>query len=488
MGAMITVHVPRLTTKTHLVVNPKSEIHNPKSEMSIRTRLTLWYTGILAISLILLGAIVFAVFATNLVAGLDRTLRDTADRVISAARVRSLFDVRVITLPELDVFGSNVYIEVIDLDEQIARKSANLQSFSQALDDTGLQRTKNTHQPIIRNVKTGGAHLRVLTMPLLVNDEPVGYLQVGTLQDPVDNALRQLLLVLVVGGVVAMLVSAVVGRLLAAQALRPIDNITRTALAISRADDLDKRISRVGPQDEVGRLATTFNIMLDRLEGLFRGQQRFIADISHELRTPLTTIRGNVDLLRRMNNVDRPSLDAIQAETERMTRMVGDLLLLAQADAGLPIRRERVELDTLMLEVFRQARLLNDGIEISISEEDQATILGDCDRIKQLLINLVDNAIKYTPQGGKVVLGLRRADGWAALTITDSGIGIPPQDLAHIFERFYRVDKARSRAAGGAGLGLSIVQWIVQAHGGRIDVQSEPGKGTTFTVWLPLAA
>jgi heavy metal sensor kinase len=485
---MITVHTPRLLSKTHLVVNPKSETKNPKSEMSIRTRLTLWYTGILAISLILLGAIVFAVFATNLVAGLDSTLRDTADRVISAARVRSLFDIRVITLPELDVFGSNVYIEVIDLDEQIARKSANLQSFSQALDPTGLQRTKNAHQPIIRNVQTGGAHLRVLTLPLLVNDEPVGYLQVGTLQDPVDNALRQLLLVLVVGGVVAILVSAVVGRLLAAQALRPIDNITRTALAISRADDLDKRISRVGPQDEVGRLATTFNIMLDRLEGLFRAQQRFIADISHELRTPLTTIRGNVDLLRRMNNVDKPSLDAIQAETERMTRMVGDLLLLAQADAGLPIRRERVELDTLMLEVFRQARLLNDGIEISISEEDQATILGDCDRIKQLLINLVDNAIKYTPQGGKVVLGLRRADGWAALTITDSGIGIPPQDLAHIFERFYRVDKARSRAAGGAGLGLSIVQWIVQAHGGRIDVQSEPGKGTTFTVWLPLAA
>jgi two-component system, OmpR family, sensor kinase len=468
----------------------QSEIGNQKSEihkMSIRTRLTLWYTGVLTISLILLGAIVFAVFATNLVAGLDRTLHDTADRVISTARVRSLFDVRVITLPELDVFGSNVYIEVVDLNGQIAGKSANLQRFSQILDDTGLRLTENVRQPVTRNVLTGGAHLRVLTVPLLVNEEPVGYLQVGTLQDAVDNALRQLRLVLVVGGAAAILGSAVVGRLLAAQALRPIDAITRTALAISRADDLGKRISRVGPQDEVGRLATTFNIMLDRLEGLFRAQQRFIADISHELRTPLTTIRGNVDLLRRMNNVDKPSLDAMQAETERMTRMVGDLLLLAQADAGLPIRRERVELDTLMLEVFRQARLLADGIEVSIREEDQATILGDGDRIKQLMLNLVDNAIKYTSKGGKVTLGLRRADGWAALTIADTGIGIPPQDLPHVFERFYRVDKARSRAAGGTGLGLSIVQWIAQAHGGRIDVQSELGKGTTFTVWLPLA-
>jgi len=304
----------------------------------------------------------------------------------------------------------------------------------------------------------------------------------------VDNALRLLLLVRVGGGLVAILASAVVGRLLAAQALRPIDTITQTALAISRADDLDKRIAQVGPQDEVGRLATTFNVMLDRLEGLFRAQQRFIADISHELRSPLTTIRGNVDLLQRMNCVDKPSLDAIRAESERMTRLVGDLMLLAQADAGQPIRRERVELDTLMLEVFRQVRPLTEGIELSIGEEDQATVLGDPDRLKQLLLNLVDNAIKYTPHGGRVTLGLRRAEGWAVLSVADTGVGIPAKDLPHIFERFYRVDKARSRAAGGSGLGLSIVQWIVQAHGGRIEARSEPGQGTVFTAWLPLAA
>jgi two-component system OmpR family sensor kinase len=258
-------------------------------------------------------------------------------------------------------------------------------------------------------------------------------------------------------------------------------------LAISRADDLDKRIPQVGPPDEVGRLTETFNIMLDRLERLFRGQQRFIADISHELRNPLTTIRGNVDLMRRMNDVDLASLDAIQAESERMTRMVGDLLLLAQADAGLPIRRERVELDTLMLQIYRQVRPLAEGIELVIGVEDQAAILGDPDRIKQLLLNLVDNAIKYTPKGGKVTLGLQRVEGWAQLSVADTGVGIPTQDLSHIFERFYRVDKARSRAAGGTGLGLSIVEWIVEAHGGKIDVQSEMGKGTTFVVWLPLA-
>ena len=455
--------------------------------MSIRTRLTLWYTVILTLFIVGFGAIVYTVLAFNLTAGLDRTLSNTAGQVISGSRVRSFLDVQVITMPELNVFGSNVYIEAIQQNGQIARKSFNLQQFSEVLDKGGLEWADSRHQPITRNVLTGGARLRVLTVPLLVDDQLAGYLQVGALRDPVDNALGLLLVVLIVGGLGAIVASSIVGRLLAAQALRPMDTITQTALAISRADDLDKRIPQVGPQDEVGRLAQTFNIMLDRLERLFRAQQRFIADISHELRTPLTTIRGNVDLMRRMDCLDRPSLDAIQAESDRVIRLVGDLLLLAQADAGQTIRREKVELDTVMLEVFRQTRPLAEGIELIIGEEDQAVILGDADRIKQLMINLVDNAIKYTPQGGRVTLGLRHTEREAVLTVADTGMGIPAEDLAHIFERFYRVDKARSRTAGGTGLGLSIVQWIAQAHGGRIDVQSEIGKGTTFTVRLPLA-
>jgi signal transduction histidine kinase len=218
--------------------------------------------------------------------------------------------------------------------------------------------------------------------------------------------------------------------------------------------------------------------MLDRLEKLFRAQQRLIADISHELRSPLTTIRGNVDLLRRMNCVDEPSLDAIQAESERMTRLVGDLLLLAQADAGQSLRRERVELDTILLQVFRQVRPLAEGIEMTIGEEDQATILGDPDRLKQLLLNLVDNAIKYTPKGGQVTLGLRRAQDRAALSVADTGVGIPAEDLPRIFERFYKADRARS--GGGTGLGLAIAKHIVQGHGGRIWAESVEGQGSTF--------
>jgi signal transduction histidine kinase len=261
-------------------------------------------------------------------------------------------------------------------------------------------------------------------------------------------------------------------------------------LKITRADDLSRRIPMDGaPQDEVGRLGMAFNESLERLERLFNAQRRFLADVSHELRTPLTAIRGNVDLLRRMGGADPTSLDAIQSEAERMSRLVGDLLLLAQADSGnLPLARDRVELDTLLLEVFREAQMLAAGVHVSIGEIDQAVVIGDRDRLKQLLLNLVSNAVTYTPEGGRVTLGLARVNEFARIAVSDTGVGIPPDELPHIFDRFYRVDKARSRLMGGAGLGLSIAQRIAHLHGGRLEAMSEgEGKGTTFCVWLPLA-
>ncbi|MER3514484.1 MAG: two-component sensor histidine kinase, partial [Chloroflexota bacterium] len=294
----------------------------------------------------------------------------------------------------------------------------------------------------------------MLTYPLIVEDsgQLVGYLQIASPPlTTVDQARRDLLTILALGIVLAIALSALVGAMLARQALRPIDTIIETALTISRADDLERRIIYNGPPDEIGRLVAAFNEMLERLEKLFRAQQRFLADISHELRTPLTAIRGNVDLIRRFGP-DPESLDAIQDEAERMTRLVGDLLLLAKAEAGnLSLAYEPVELDTLMLEVYRHARILGSGLDIKIGEEDQVTVLGDADKLKQLLLNLVDNAIKYTPKGGQITLGLAREDGWARLTVADTGVGIPPEHLPHIFERFYRVDRARSRGGGGAG-------------------------------------
>jgi signal transduction histidine kinase len=269
------------------------------------------------------------------------------------------------------------------------------------------------------------------------------------------------------------------------------DRVTKTARSISRSGDLGRRLEQPRTLDEVGRLAQTFNEMLARIEGLFRAQQRFVADVSHELRSPLTAIRGNLDLLER-GAADDPAarqeaLGAMDVEVQHMSRLVADLLTLARADAGVPIEKQPVELDTILLDVYRHARLTAQGVTISIANEDQVTVQGDPDRLKQLFLNLTDNALKYTPAGGRVTLAWERADGWVRVAVADTGIGIAPENLPHLFERFYRADKARSREQGGTGLGLAIAKWIAEAHGGKILVESQVGKGSTFTVLLPLA-
>jgi signal transduction histidine kinase len=190
--------------------------------------------------------------------------------------------------------------------------------------------------------------------------------------------------------------------------------------------------------------------------------------------------------MRRMGELETDSLDVVQDELQRMTRLVDDLLLLARADTGaLPIQREAVELDNVFLDVCRQLQSIEQPVALTIMEVDQVTVIGDGDRLKQLVINLVDNAIKYTPSGGEVFLSLSKFDSVAEIVVQDNGLGIPPEDLPHIFDRFYRVDKARSRKMGGSGLGLSIARWIVEAHGGDIRVESQMGQGSAFIVTLP---
>jgi signal transduction histidine kinase len=181
-------------------------------------------------------------------------------------------------------------------------------------------------------------------------------------------------------------------------------------------------------------------------------------------------------------------LSDIRGEAERLARLVGELLLLARADAGQPLGRDRVALDDVLVETVRGARPLADGVELGIAALEPATVLGDRDRLKQLLLILVENALRYTPRGGRARVALRRRDGRAELEVADTGIGIAAADLPRVFDRFYRGDEARSRDAGGSGLGLAIARWIAEAHGGRIAVESRPGEGTTFTVSLPLAA
>jgi signal transduction histidine kinase len=291
-------------------------------------------------------------------------------------------------------------------------------------------------------------------------------------------------------GVSAILLSLLIGSLVLGRILKPLDDMTAVALRIHRANDLSRRFPDFGRSDEISRLALVLNQTLDRLESLFRTQQRLLTDVSHELRTPLTTIRGNIELMRRMGGPpNQEMLNDTQDEVARMTRLVDDLMLLARADAGgLPIQRKPVELDTVFLDVFRRMKPVAECVELSLEGMDQVCVLGDADRLKQLMLNLVDNGLKYTPPGGKVSMSLSKLNGVAQVIVADNGIGIAEDDLSLIFERFYRADKARTRIHGGSGLGLSIVRWLVEAHGGQISVDSELGEGTTFTVTLPVYA
>jgi signal transduction histidine kinase len=432
----------------------------------------------------------------NLNREINQSIGDVSEQVLNASRAISTEEgLTVVGIPPLNVFRtSSVYTQVWNTNGDLVDYSDNLAQMHKALDPEALASNTRT----FRDVTIDDVPIRVLTVPIEANDQIIGHLQVAASLEPLGEARENLLVIMLAGGVVALALSALSGYWLADRTLRPLEIITQTAEQITQADDLGRRIPYRGSGDELSRLVNTFNATLARLERLFHAQQRLVADVSHELRTPLTSIRGNVDLLRRMGGDDEESLQAIESEIGRMSRLVGDILLLAKADAGrLSLVEEPVELDTLLLEVYGQAKVLDaDGAKVSISLDDRATVMGDPDRLKQLLLNLVSNAVKYTTAGDTIELKLRRVNGkldnlsttvdWAEISVTDSGPGIPAEDLPHIFDRFYRVDRARARTQGGAGLGLSIARWIAQAHQGDLSVQSMEGRGATFIVRLPL--
>jgi signal transduction histidine kinase len=414
----------------------------------------------------------------------DQALADSANQIIRVARVGALG----VEAPNWDLF-QGTYVQMWGREGQLLMESLNIRGYNQPLDPAGLR----VGSPVYHNVPRENTRLRVLTIPLVVKDTDrvVATLQVGTNMDTVDAAQEVLMWILFIGTAISMAIAGLGGWFSTHQALAPLDSVTQTALQITRADDLSRRIPYTGPaDDEVGQLIHAFNQTLSRLENLFNTQRRFIADVGHELRTPLTVIKGNIGLMRRMDCSDDESIGSIDTEVDRLTRLVGDLLLLAQAESGkLPLAYAIVELDTLVLDVLNQMRVLaKDRLRLKLGEIDQVLVCGDQDRLKQVLVNLIGNAIKYTPEGGEIVVGLAKEEERARITVSDDGPGIPVEDLPHIFERFYRGEKSRTRSRDGKGfgLGLSIAYWIVRNHGGHIDVSSSAEQGTTFCVWLPL--
>jgi heavy metal sensor kinase len=456
--------------------------------LSIKLRLTLLYTLILILVLALFGYSVYVISRAALVDDVDRGLANIALKLREETKAFVLGDVAVLELPEeeLDVFQSATnFFVILNTRGEILARSQNLADYEILLDPGGMKA-----EDYYRTVYHEGRPLRVLTEPLSVERDGVrtlvGHLQVARLMEN-ESVLAQLRLILLLTGLAAVSLSLFLGAWLTHRLLKPLDDIAAVAIQIARADDLSRRLPDTGRRDEIGSLTMVLNQTLERLEHLFHARQRFLADVSHELRTPLTIIRGNMDLMRRMGVAEPEILDDAQDELERMTRLVDDLLLLARADTGgLPLNRQPVELDDIFLEVYRQVQNIETPVQVTIMEVDQVYVLGDSDRLKQLFLNLVDNAIKYTPAGGEVLMSLSKKDGNALVEIRDNGVGIPAEDLPRIFDRFYRVDKARTRNPGGSGLGLSIARWIAVAHGGNIYVESTVGEGSTFSVSLPI--
>jgi two-component system, OmpR family, sensor kinase len=464
--------------------------------MAIRRKLILLYSGLLAVMILLFGLIVFSVIRSTWVESVDSTLKETAQQVIQNSRVYPIREFGSqqslkIALPQLDIFrASSVFVQVwIQTDDgapRFASSSDNLDNFQDPLDRTTLGSTEENY----KNIIIDGTELRLLTSPmrLLGQSQLIGNVQVAASLQTVNQATNKLSLVMIFGGAMTVVGSLLLGMWLSNQTMKPIESIIEAAEGISTAQDLQKRLPWTGPDDELGQLVDVFNRLMDRLEHLFGVQRRLVADVSHELRTPLTAIRGNLDLVKRYG-MDSESLEAIESESDRMARLVNDLLLLARADYGsMQIELSQVDLDTVVTEVFKEAKILarDRALEIRLAAIEPVRMMGNSDRLKQLMLNLISNAIKFTSDGGTITLALRRAGNMAQLTVCDNGVGIPPQDLERIFDRFYQVDPARSREGegSGAGLGLAIAKWIAESHGGDIEVQSEVGKGTTFTVLL----
>lgn len=470
--------------------------------MSFRIRLTLAYTGFFALALLLLGWGIYFSVRQALLAGVNRDLWAATRQVRAIFNAGGLEPVRTPT-GELDLYLRSEFIQIFNnpnLGAQVFDPNGVLLNSTPNLDGRDLPLAASALQLGPDDVGTGlttthevdDVRIESLITPLVLqsNNRVVGYLQISRPLRDVETTLSTLTGILLGGGAIALVLTAAGAAVLSSRALTPIDQVTRTAQSIVRAEDLGQRVPVPPQQDELHRLAVTINELLERLERLFNAQRRFVADVSHELRTPLAAMQGNLEVLER-GGLDNPELarEAVadmRRETGRLIRMVNDLLLLAQSDAREQLRCEPVELDTLLLEVYRELRPLAGEVALRIGAEDQVMVQGDRDRLKQALLNLGVNALQYTPPGGYVTLGLEQRDGYALLTVADTGVGISEEDLPHIFDRFYRADRSRSRYSGGAGLGLSIVKRVAEAHNGYATVASTPGRGSTFAIWLPL--
>ena len=470
-----------------------------RKPFSLRTRLAFGYTAFFGAVLVLLGIGVVLTVRSELRAEMVRELQSSSELIQrdfddAGIRLGDYFNnqsflerTRPLSVEGLET--PSLYVQAASLAGQVVVTSASLKHQQLPLDPALRAAVLAGREQAIETI-VGDAPVLMLASPLRADSAIVGILVVAQPLREINRTIQLLGISLTLSSLIALLAALRGGAWLAERALVPVGQVAATARQIVRAEDLAQRVPAAQGSDELAQLTATVNEMLERLELLFSSQRRFVADVSHELRTPLTAMRGNLELLRRTSQHAPaeigPSLAAMEREVNRLVRMSSDLLLLAQADSGVHLRSEPVALDELVLEVVRDLAPLAQGLALRPAIAEQVEVMGDRDRLKQALLNMAANALQHTPPGGSVTLAVARAGSHARLEVRDTGVGIDSEALPYVFERFFRADRARSRAAGGAGLGLAIVKWVAEAHGGGVNVQSTPGQGSTFSLWLPI--
>jgi heavy metal sensor kinase len=453
---------------------------------TLRLRLTAWYVLLLGLALILFSGYLYFRLEHSLLAQVDSTLELAVSQVLTSLEDedgRPAFQDRENSVAEVRRLAQAGFaVRIVASDGTVWDGFGDYLALPAWVPEA----------PGYVSLAGGEVRWRLYSHRIqAVDGHTIGWLQaaqsLGSVQETLENLRVQLLL----GVPLVLFLAGWGGLFLANRALRPIDRITRTAQSIN-AGDLTRRIAYRGPGDEVGRLASTFDRMLDRLQGAFERERRFTADASHELRTPLTALKGRIEvtLSRRRTNAEYEStLRDLGQEVDRLIRLSTDLLFLVRLDQGrLPRQPGRVELSHLLEAVVEQVQPLAKMKRLILTTEipPDIFIFGDADHLIRLFLNLLDNAVRYTPPGGRVTVRAEDEEADVRICISDTGQGIAPEHLPHLFERFYRTEAARSRDGGGAGLGLAIAYEIARWHAGTLEVESVPGWGTAFTVHLPV--
>jgi len=472
---------------------------------STRGQLTLQYTVVFSLMLVLAAGLLYFTLNWILFWNIDNDLQNEAALVKQYIRFDQGKPVLLSHAPDLDesydlntIFATS---QILNVEGVPVKSSPELTAFGFSFEPKQLKGLVAMQPPPTFTTMGGRRDEQVRFVNTILNsaDGHRYLMQIGTRLKPINDAQDTFLWVMLMLLPVTVVLSAGGGSVLAKRTLKPVTDMTHAAQTIS-ASNLSQRLPMRGRRDELDELAETFNAMIARLQQSFDKMNEFAANVSHELRTPLQAMQGETELAllaRAPLGECRRVLESNLEEIDRLNRMIRNLLVLAQADAGeMRPKLEAMDLNELVRDLVEQMRVVAQarGVELRAATSAPVPLRADSLRLRQMVLNLIDNAVKYTPGGGRIEVRVERAPGAAGpearLLVRDSGVGIAAEDLPRIFDRFYRADKSRTRSEAGAegcGLGLPIVKWVAETHGGSVEVSSLPGQGSSFTVHLPLA-